>query len=148
MIGIRLETAAWIDVGRLGQFLFPAGWYGYSGSARGSGGLRARLARHQRASKRLHWHVDYVLAHGVLQAAWWLECPIRLECAWAAAVQQLPGVQVIAPRFGSSDCHCRAHLAYLAQEPPTQVIDRALALVSPRTHCFWRSSADNEVTVR
>src|SRR3954466_12462716 len=29
----------------------------YAGSARGPGGLRARLARHQRADKKPHWHI-------------------------------------------------------------------------------------------
>ena len=34
------------------------GRYFYGGSARGPGGLRARIGRHLRANKRIHWHVD------------------------------------------------------------------------------------------
>lgn len=148
LIGIMVAPGAWIDVGHLGRFFFPVGWYGYTGSAHGTGGLRARLARHGRSEKRLHWHVDYLLARGRLKAAWWTVSPLRLECAWADAIRRLPGSQVIVPGFGASDCRCQAHLAYLPEEPLTEAITRALTLVSPVSQCFWRSSADSEITVR
>ena len=48
-----------IEVGRLGTFLFCRGEYAYVGSA--MGGLDARVARHLRAEKKLHWHIDYLL---------------------------------------------------------------------------------------
>ncbi|MGE5336851.1 MAG: DUF123 domain-containing protein, partial [Gemmatimonadota bacterium] len=47
-------------IGRLGVFDFPAGRYLYTGSARRN--LDARIARHLRGIKRLHWHIDYLLA--------------------------------------------------------------------------------------
>jgi len=43
-------------------FAIPRGVYLYVGSARGFGGLKARVARHLRAVKKVHWHVDYLLA--------------------------------------------------------------------------------------
>ena len=39
-----------------------AGWYAYAGSAYGLGGLRARLHRHFRRDKTLHWHIDHLTA--------------------------------------------------------------------------------------
>ena len=58
MLGLpRLAT---IGVGRLGHFQFPVGWYAYAGSAHGPGGLAARISRHLRVPKPLHWHVDYL----------------------------------------------------------------------------------------
>src|SRR4051812_8195174 len=42
----------------------------YAGSARGPGGLRARLARHQRMDKKPHWHIDRVTLAGTVLGAW------------------------------------------------------------------------------
>jgi len=57
---LRLSRATTLRVGRLGEFDFPCGLYLYVDSAQGTGGLRARLTRHWRAHKPLHWHVDYL----------------------------------------------------------------------------------------
>ena len=43
---LRLDAAVQLAVGRLGDFTFPEGDYVYVGSARGPGGLRARVRRH------------------------------------------------------------------------------------------------------
>jgi Uri superfamily endonuclease len=122
----RLETAAEIAVGRLGTFVFAAGWYAYAGSALGPGGLRARLERHRRADKRLHWHIDYLLQESVVEAGWYLASVDRLECAWAAALAGLSGHRQIPPRFGASDCRCPGHLVYCPVRPLDQQIVDAL----------------------
>ena len=113
---LDLSTPTRITVGRLGTFDFPAGRYAYAGSARGSGGLRARVARHLRAEKRLHWHVDYLAAHAPIVEVWYVESGERLECDWAARLSALPGASLPADGFGSSDCRCRAHLILLPGE--------------------------------
>ncbi len=46
--------------GKLRVDLEP-GTYMYVGSARGPGGLAARIRRHLRREKNLHWHIDYLL---------------------------------------------------------------------------------------
>ena len=116
---IRLDEATGLDVGRLGRFLFPAGWYVYVGSA--LGGLGARLRRHIRREKRPHWHVDAVRAAGVLTAIAIRLGTDRLECATAATVARLPGGSRPVPRFGSSDCRCTTHLVHFAVEPNLQL---------------------------
>jgi Uri superfamily endonuclease len=130
----RLPARCHLAIGRLGSFAFPRGWYSYAGSALGPGGLAARLARHQRRDKRLHWHIDYLLAQSVLEKSWQVECPARLECAWAAAISKLPLAEIIVPRFGATDCRCAGHLVYLPQQPPSQQIVHALAQATP-TSC-------------
>jgi Uri superfamily endonuclease len=127
----QLNHAVAIRVGKLGTFDFAIGWYAYAGSALGPGGLRARLARHARADKRLHWHVDYLLQHAVLQAAWQAACPQRLECDWAAAMLDLPGAQAPVPGFGASDCRCTTHLIYLPRRPGDRQIAAALSARTP-----------------
>ncbi|MGE5612498.1 MAG: DUF123 domain-containing protein, partial [Bacillota bacterium] len=42
----------------------PAGRYLYCGSARGPGGLRARVGRHMRKGKVVRWHVDRLTEAG------------------------------------------------------------------------------------
>ena len=59
-LAIRIGRPIRIRVGRLGEFEFPAGRYVYTGSARR--GLEARVRRHLSRAKRLHWHIDYLLA--------------------------------------------------------------------------------------
>jgi len=102
-------------VGRLGRYLFPAGYYVYAGSA--LGGLAARIARHRRDEKRLHWHVDYLRARAEVVAAYASPGRQRRECALAQALAALPGARLPAARFGASDCRCLSHLVWLPSPP-------------------------------
>jgi Uri superfamily endonuclease len=115
---LQLEQDTPIVVGRLGTFCFPTGYYVYVGSALGSGGLSARLARHRRQQKRLHWHIDYLLAHARIIGIQTDASGERLECVWARKWLDTPGVQVIVPGLGASDCGCPAHLIYLGSIEP------------------------------
>ena len=97
-----------VAVGRLGEFIFPAGHYVYSGSARRN--FEARIARHLRAEKTLRWHIDYLLAaHGVSVKA--VKRSVRGECA----LNRSAGGAVVVAGFGASDCSegCGSHLRYL-----------------------------------
>ena len=113
---LKMEQPAKISIGRLGTFSFPAGYYVYVGSALGSGGLKARLARHQRGDKKLHWHIDYFLAHACIVGIHTNGSGKRLECKWAQALLSVPEAQVIAPRLGASDCDCPTHLIYIGKD--------------------------------
>jgi Uri superfamily endonuclease len=128
---MRLERDVSIAVGQLGTFSFARGWYLYAGSALGPGGLRARLGRHRRAEKRLHWHIDYLLAYAPLIASWEVVCTERLECAWHAALLALPRAVLPVVGFGASDCACAAHLTWLPARPADAAVRRALAVASP-----------------
>ncbi|MBL6929434.1 MAG: GIY-YIG nuclease family protein [Rhodospirillales bacterium] len=89
-----------------------AGEYLYFGSAKGPGGIRARCARHFRAGKKRHWHVDWltVAATGLRAAAF----PDASECDLTARALEVPGVSIPVDGFGSSDCRCcKAHLLAL-----------------------------------
>lgn len=89
-----------------GAAVLPAGRYLYCGSARGPGGLRARIARHLRRRKTLRWHVDRLTTRGRVIAVWAI--PDGDECALVASLAGLP---VPLPGFGSSDCRgCASHL--------------------------------------
>jgi Uri superfamily endonuclease len=110
---LYLEAPTTICAGRLGALPLPAGWYAYTGSALGPGGLRARVGRHLRADKKRHWHIDALTAAAPVMAVWAVPSPQRLECLWAEALRTLPGVTIPAVGFGASDCGCPAHLLHI-----------------------------------
>ncbi|MGB0749962.1 MAG: DUF123 domain-containing protein [Magnetospiraceae bacterium] len=94
-----------------GLSLMP-GWYAYCGSAQGPGGLRARLRRHARWGKKVHWHVDRVTQ--ITGVSWALAQVNGDEHQLLAVLTDFPGVRVPIPRFGASDCRtCPAHLVAL-----------------------------------
>ena len=115
-----------IPVGRLGHIPFPAGYYLYMGSARGPGGLRARIARHLRRQKRLHWHVDYLLHWTRPVEIWYSHSVAPLECHWREVLMEAAGLETAATGFGSSDCPCHTHLLY-SQQRPAAAVAEALA---------------------
>jgi Uri superfamily endonuclease len=107
-LSIEVRRPVRVVVGRLGQFLFPAGRYAYSGSARRN--FEARIARHLRTEKTLRWHIDYLLAaRGVSVTA--VKRSVRDECGLNRRV----GGTIVVPGFGASDCAegCGSHLRYL-----------------------------------
>jgi Uri superfamily endonuclease len=80
--------------------------YLYCGSAKGSGGIRARLSRHMRPGKVIHWHVDLLTAPGQVKGAWIF--PGRDECD---LIRTLSHLSAPIRGFGSTDCQkCWSHL--------------------------------------
>ncbi|MCC6905872.1 MAG: GIY-YIG nuclease family protein [Anaerolineae bacterium] len=107
---LNLPAPLPLIVGRLGQVLLPAGWHLYVGSAHGAGGLRARVGRHLRYEKRLHWHIDALTTIMPVKWVWYVESPDRAECEWAHVLLALPEAAVPVQGFGASDCNCPTHL--------------------------------------
>jgi len=105
---IKLADKRRIKVGRLGSFIFPAGYYVYTGSAKI--GLEARIARHLRRDKKLRWHIDYLLQYATVVEV--KRYPRRVECELNQLLSRQGG-KVIVKRFGSSDCGCETHLLYV-----------------------------------
>ena len=97
-------------MGKLGNVSFPRATYAYVGSA--MNGLRARLARHLRREKKLHWHIDYLLKEAKVKEIIICQGEEKVECSLA---QALAGEFQSVLGFGSSDCKCRSHL-YFANE--------------------------------
>ncbi|MCB2061427.1 MAG: DUF123 domain-containing protein [Novosphingobium sp.] len=89
--------------------LLEAGSYAYAGSAYGPGGIRARLRRHFRREKKLHWHVDRLTVAAEDIRAIALEG--GSECEIVEQLMRSPGFAFPLDGFGSSDCNsCRSHL--------------------------------------
>ena len=110
---LRLSRARRVRVGHLGSLLFPAGYHVYVGSAMRN--LSARVARHLRRRKTLHWHIDHLRHVADAVTALPIRSSQRQECDLAAAVAGLlePGPA----GFGSSDCGCPTHLFHHPGNP-------------------------------
>jgi Uri superfamily endonuclease len=113
-----------LRVGKLGQMALRPGVYVYVGSARGPGGLAARITHHRRVSARPHWHVDYLRAVCDPVEVWFLTAADFHEHAGAGAGAELPGAAMPLPRFGASDCHCAAHLFWFDHPPALRTFRR------------------------
>lgn len=108
---IVLEKTAVITIGRLGTFMFPAGNYIYTGSARRN--IEARVARHLANSKKTRWHIDYLLADTSCRIDH-VEIHSESECN---VNQRTEGV-ILIRGFGSTDCThgCGSHLKYIRSQ--------------------------------
>jgi sugar fermentation stimulation protein A len=110
---LRLDTEKAVATGRLGELSFRRGYYLYVGSARR--GLTARIARHTRFRKKLHWHFDYLRQAADGLVALPIRSSRRDECSIAGG---LSNTFHDGPRgFGSSDCRCRTHLFFSSKNP-------------------------------
>ena len=125
---LRLARPVRCRVGALGLCVFPAGRYRYTGSARAA--LEARIARHQARTKRIRWHIDYLLAQpGVRIVA--VHRSALAECRLC----QTTGGRIVVPGFGASDCRsgCGAHLTWHPSRPNgTPHLRRGSAPSAPR----------------
>jgi len=103
-----------LTVGSLKRISLPPGRYAYIGSARA--GIAARILRHRRLAEektgKIHWHIDYLLAHPQIQWVGETAFVGENECDVSQRFASRKGVTVPVPRFGSTDCRrrCTAHL--------------------------------------
>lgn len=113
-----LEAArpATIAVGRLGTLRVEPGWYLYTGSALGAGGLAGRLRHHLRPAVRPHWHIDYLRQVTTVRAIWYAVDGARWEHRWASLLAQM-AAPVPCAGFGASDCACAVHCFCRRDEP-------------------------------
>jgi Uri superfamily endonuclease len=79
-------------------------------------GLGARLNRHMRRQKKLHWHIDYLLAsaHARVEKVILYPPATDQECRQNQRIGTLPGASIALKRFGATDCRrgCVSHLVF------------------------------------
>lgn len=116
-----------IGIGALGTLQLERGVYAYVGSARGPGGLAARIAHHRRRAPAPHWHIDYLRRHTALREVWAAVGSAAWEHRWAQAIERSPAASLPLARFGASDCSCRAHLFHFDRLPSVSAFRSWLA---------------------
>ena len=107
---IKLSKSRKIRIGCLGTFVFPKGFYVYTGSAQN--GLGKRINRHHSSKKKFHWHIDYLLSCAKIVEVCKHAGNKKAECKLNQLISEGNGARVVANRFGSSDCNCETHLYY------------------------------------
>jgi len=112
VLELRLDGEITITAGRLGEVRLGPGLLRYYGSARGPGGIRARVSRHLGlVPRRPRWHVDALTARAPV-----VQVLVSLEATEheLVAADLAKGWRVVVQGFGSSDCRaCPAHLLAL-----------------------------------
>jgi len=113
---VSLPEPATVEFGAAGAYDLEPGWYAYTGSAFGAGGLK-RVDRHRElaAGERdaRHWHVDYLLGHPAASVdAVYVTDEADVECETA---RRLADETEPVAGLGASDCDCETHLAYAGE---------------------------------
>jgi Uri superfamily endonuclease len=127
MIAIELAEPVVVTLCGRAAINLPAGCYLYCGSAKGPGGLKARLSRHFRRGKSVRWHIDQLTERGSVIGSWIF--PGGDECELVRRFSQLP---IPIPGFGSSDCAvCRSHLLQVTGQEP----------MPPKSGPIWHESS-------
>ena len=68
LLVLDVSVALPLGIPRFAGTRLEPGTYVYAGSARGPGGIRARVGRHLRKEKAVRWHVDHLTTGR--QAVW------------------------------------------------------------------------------
>ena len=117
VIFLRKKTT--LTIGALGHQTFHPGFYVYTGSALGLGGLKARLKHHiknHKSHSRSFWHIDFLLAHerATLTGVIATRTSRNMECEMNRLIKEMEGVRSPVLGFGASDCrkNCGSHLLY------------------------------------
>ncbi|MEM8646227.1 MAG: GIY-YIG nuclease family protein [Pseudomonadota bacterium] len=109
VLAVDLRRQAPLGISKFEGCTIPPGLYLYLGSARGPGGIGARLQRHFRQAKSLHWHIDHLTGKAHQLAA--LAVPEGNECVLQRALLERPECGLGLEGFGSTDCRCcQSHL--------------------------------------
>jgi len=113
MILMEIPEEISMAAGKLEKKVYPAGFYIYVGSAKS--GLSARVNRHLRKRKNMHWHIDYLRKYATTVKGLPIRSSFDLECKLADSLQLLADKNI--PDFGCSDCQCESHLFYFKSPP-------------------------------
>ncbi len=120
---IELDREKDLIIGRRASAKFPSGFYIYVGSAMNS--LEHRINRHLSRNKKLHWHIDWLLAESKVIAVRRIESCTRLECEINNLIARI-SERTVMKGFGASDCSCNTHLHYFECNPDW-LLDNALS---------------------
>ena len=107
------ETFA-AQIGKLGNVKFVKGFYVYAGSARK--GLSARLARHKRKRKKIHWHIDHLIPQKMqIRKVFPIRRKDAVEEAIAGELRRI--CDGFVHGFGAGDSKQDSHLTFFRSDP-------------------------------
>ncbi|MBN2016840.1 MAG: DNA/RNA nuclease SfsA [Candidatus Cloacimonetes bacterium] len=102
------------QIGLLGEVFFKKGYYVYVGSAMNI--LDARISRHYRSRKKVHWHLDYVTPKPMkIIKSYPIRSSVPLEQEIVKCISNIADGFI--KSFGASDSKERSHLLYFKDNP-------------------------------
>ena len=109
ILALRLGETINVELPRIDAGQLRPDWYVYAGSARGSGGIRARVRRHFQDTKTMHWHIDLLTVNSLEIAA--LAVAGGHECELVGKLLDSLQFKVAIRGFGNTDCqYYESHL--------------------------------------
>jgi len=106
-MAIKLADKAAVRLSGRPPITLSIGRYLYCGSAKGPGGLKARLSRHMRRGASVRWHVDQLTERGLVIGSWIFpggdECELVQICWFCQC--QLPGSAAVIARPAAVICY-------------------------------------------
>ncbi len=111
---LKNESDVTNNVGSLGDIFFKKGYYVYVGSA--MNGLDARIKRHYRSRKKVHWHLDYITPKPMkIVKSYAIRSVIPMEQNIVRRIRSIADGFI--DGFGASDSKERSHLLYFVNDP-------------------------------
>jgi histidyl-tRNA synthetase len=114
-MAIELNDEVAVRLSGRSPIALPAGRYLYCGSAKGPGGLKARLSRHMRRGKSVRWHVDQLTEQGLVVGSWISpggdECELvqmcsHLQCQLLVSAAVIARPAAVICYSGPTESHC------------------------------------------
>jgi len=65
----------------------------------------------------MHWHIDYLLKSARIKEIRVIESSKADECNLSDEISLLSGADILANRFGATDCNCKTHLYFFTKKP-------------------------------
>ncbi len=114
LLEIYAEKNFTIEAKKFSGTEFPSGYYYYSGSAQKN--YEARLQRHLKPFKTIHWHIDHLTtipSNKITRIFLFENSPRNMECEVVADLISRFGFSDKFHGFGNGDCKtCGTHLLY------------------------------------
>jgi len=124
---IKVDEDENLKIGKKLKIEFKKGYYAYIGSA--MNGLESRVKRHLSKSKKLHWHIDYLLKYcEVVEVIYNIDQKVECELS-----KNLSKRNDYIADFECSDCECDSHLYYFKnrKEAIDEVINAYNSIACP-----------------
>lgn len=122
------DGEGFIPIGKHRILFFPTGWYVYISSA--LNGIENRVRRHLSSSKKMHWHIDYLMKDASIVDVFYKESQVKEECKISALFSNecrcIEG-------FGCSDCSCISHLFYGSEKILRDIIKQSKSIRFDKT---------------
>ena len=114
---LYLPVDTLLEIGSLGEFDFPAGFYAYAGSVTEPETLTERLKHHLSPINIPESHIDYLQQVTSVEEIWLSSISLPRRDAWAELLLDIPDSVAFVEGFGTPDDEWDTYLVYFDMRP-------------------------------